>query len=809
MSGGLQIKKHVESLIGFLKDPKPEVRFEAAQNVSGFAGSDGGRATLMSADTMSVVKGISNLVGDLDQIAQQALTALINLTSHPQAVADMLECGLFQKLMESLKSGDDAGNRRLNLILLSNLTQPASGALRMLQADAENRALHGLNVLRLISWFVSNSAKATTSNVTNSVEDEDEEAAMVVNAAAEDEDEWKYVAGILANVTRLKEGRDIVLDLQRGVLNGLLPELHSPSLLRRQGMARVLRNICFERHKVMWMMTDVNIDILYHIMKRLSGREPLREGEYDENYPDLYDDAQVREPDVQVRQILVDCLVLLASSSRNARDLMRKRKVYPVVREMHSDTNEIMEQQKRKKQRAKVSDSTALKKREDGLVEIDQEANAPTKFDEAMFKLVDYLQGEEGPENTGATIEVLDDDKDHTTAPAAQKVYGDVEDELPDHLRYPAIKNESLGLKSSAPETHFAMNLAAQGGGDDDDDSSSEDDCLPGGVKKITMDEDSEDENDLPESEQTDAEMKAAMKEALAMEYKDKGNGMYKAGDYEKAIEWYSRAIEAGASSKITVVCYSNRSAAQTLKRRYVEAEADAKTCMSMSPEFPRGYCRLAKAYEKQGLIEDALGVLEQGLRKLPKNKMLDDEKIKLVNIRSEAAEKKKTKLEAARKRREKEEAEKKNATYENTLSRKVEAGAQPEQGLLNLSVDSSKMSKEEIAQLQELMGQYETTKRESRQANMQAGQFEYEKKMDGLTLKEVEALDVHRNTYRSIGKIYIRQPLPQIKEQIKSDIKKREAEYASVQSKIGFINKRLVSLEGELKDFVGAINAR
>ena len=138
-----------------------------------------------------------------------------------------------------------------------------------------------------------------------------------------------------------------------------------------------------------------------------------------------------------------------------------------------------------------------------------------------------------------------------------------------------------------------------------------------------------------------------------------------------------------------------------------------------------------------------------------------------------------------------------------------MEAGAQPEQGLLNLSVDSSKMSKEEIAQLQELMGQYETTKRESRQANMQAGQFEYEKKMDGLTLKEVEALDVHRNTYRSIGKIYIRQPLPQIKEQIKSDIKKREAEYASVQSKIGFINKRLVSLEGELKDFVGAINAR
>ena len=58
------------------------------------------------------------------------------------------------------------------------------------------------------------------------MEDEDEEAAMVVNAAAEDEDEWKYVAGILANVTRLKEGRDIVLDLQRGVLNGLLPELH-------------------------------------------------------------------------------------------------------------------------------------------------------------------------------------------------------------------------------------------------------------------------------------------------------------------------------------------------------------------------------------------------------------------------------------------------------------------------------------------------------------------------------------------------------------------------------------------------------
>ena len=81
------------------------------------------------------------------------------------------------------------------------------------------------------------------------------------------------------------------------------------------------------------MITDSDINLLYHIMKRFGCPEPLKENEYDEQYPELYGEAASREPDISVRKTLVDCLVLIASSSRVARDIMRKRKVYPLVRD--------------------------------------------------------------------------------------------------------------------------------------------------------------------------------------------------------------------------------------------------------------------------------------------------------------------------------------------------------------------------------------------------------------------------------------------------------------------------------------------
>ena len=108
------------------------------------------------------------------------------------------------------------------------------------------------------------------------------------------------------------------------------------------------------------------------------------------------------------------------------------------------------------------------------------------------------------------------------------------------------------------------------GPGEDDGASSSDDDDLPM-MKNLNVDEDSDDEN----VEITDSEMK----NSLATKHKDDGNESYKVGDYDRAIECYTRGIEVDAGKEIMCVLYSNRSAALTIKRRWVEAEADATTC--------------------------------------------------------------------------------------------------------------------------------------------------------------------------------------------------------------------------------------
>ena len=113
-------------------------------------------------------------------------------------------------------------------------------------------------------------------------------------------------------------------------------------------------------------------------------------------------------------------------------------------------------------------------------------------------------------------------------------------------------------------------------------------------------------------------------------------------------------------------ILYSNRAAALTCKRRWVEAEADASTCISIAPDFARGYCRLSKCKEKQGYLEDAIGVLERGLRALPGNVMINDAVDVLMVKRSRLAEKKKTRLAKLKKERQMEKDKKKKARSSN-----------------------------------------------------------------------------------------------------------------------------------------------
>eukprot|EP00897_Mesotaenium_endlicherianum_P004997 jgi/Mesen1/4525/ME000230S03668 len=63
---------------------------------------------------------------------------------------------------------------------------------------------------------------------------------------AGEEDEFEHVGAVLVNVTRLPEGRRLLLHPARGLLRQILPQIESRSLVRRQGVAGAVRNCCFE-----------------------------------------------------------------------------------------------------------------------------------------------------------------------------------------------------------------------------------------------------------------------------------------------------------------------------------------------------------------------------------------------------------------------------------------------------------------------------------------------------------------------------------------------------------------------------------
>lgn len=59
-------------------------------------------------------------------------------------------------------------------------------------------------------------------------------------------DRYQHIGLILMNVTRLKKGRELLLQPGRGLLQVLAAQLRSPSVVRRRGCAGALRN-CFLR----------------------------------------------------------------------------------------------------------------------------------------------------------------------------------------------------------------------------------------------------------------------------------------------------------------------------------------------------------------------------------------------------------------------------------------------------------------------------------------------------------------------------------------------------------------------------------
>jgi len=105
----------------------------------------------------------------------------------------------------------------------------------------------------------------------------------------------------------------------------------------------------------------------------------------------------------------------------------------------------------------------------------------------------------------------------------------------------------------------------------------------------------------------------------MADEQKALGNTEFKAGNYEKAIEYFTKSIELGGDH----VLHSNRSACHCGLRNYPEALKDAEACIKKKSDWAKGYGRKGAALHGMGRYAEAVGAYEDGLKIEPGLAML------------------------------------------------------------------------------------------------------------------------------------------------------------------------------------------
>ncbi|CAI0385971.1 unnamed protein product [Linum tenue] len=119
------------------------------------------------------------------------------------------------------------------------------------------------------------------------------------------------------------------------------------------------------------------------------------------------------------------------------------------------------------------------------------------------------------------------------------------------------------------------------------------------------------------DSEVSDLEGIAALKQSTAVELKEQGNQYVKMGKkhYSEAINCYTRAINQQAlTDSETSLLYSNRSHVNLLLGNYRRAITDAEEAIKLCPSNVKAFYRAAKASLSLNLLSEAKYFAEKGL---------------------------------------------------------------------------------------------------------------------------------------------------------------------------------------------------
>lgn len=317
----------LEELVGFLHHERAEVVQIALDNLVGY--STGAHQQVFSYDDYTAIKDLKSLARSKGRTTvNQAVTILANLCDDI-AMRNLIveDLDFFKYLVSSIVDISNA-NADIMCILLTNLAKNDSvnkifDFTIQHTTDEQKANFKSERAMDcLMDCFVKGSERT-------------------LNKAAE----YDYLSYFFADISRFLQGRDYFITEQE--YDGVVPiskllvftEFYD-SRIRREGVAKTIKNSLFDSSKHWVLVTDPKINILPYILLPIAGPEDIDDDDMF-NLPEelqLLDADKKRDPNEGIICTHLESLLLLCTT-RKLREYLREKSVYAIVKVLHNAYN--------------------------------------------------------------------------------------------------------------------------------------------------------------------------------------------------------------------------------------------------------------------------------------------------------------------------------------------------------------------------------------------------------------------------------------------------------------------------------------
>jgi len=323
----------LEELVEFLHHGNTQIRQAAAEHLVGYSQTN---LPLFKRNQLEPVKDLKLLVKDYVPIAKNAFTMLINISSDTEVLKALAQDdALLETLLSRITSPKEANANEIAMLLANMAKDDSLQRILELKRDVPKELSKSVWAMdQLMDCFVKGAEGAYNKHA-----------------------DFDYLSYFFADLAKYPKGREYLTTPSEHDSN-IIPITKiqvftdHASHIRRLGVASTIKNVAFHVPAHQILVSNLNPDptlpppsiganLLPYILLPLMGPEEYA----DDDTEGMLDELQLlepdkqREPDVEIMKTHLETLLLL-STTREGRDVLRKVKVYPIVRECHLHTED-------------------------------------------------------------------------------------------------------------------------------------------------------------------------------------------------------------------------------------------------------------------------------------------------------------------------------------------------------------------------------------------------------------------------------------------------------------------------------------